>query len=211
MKPVSKKQLQSDIEILLKKTNGEPFVIKKDGEYFIQMVKYTDDPQILLDAIKNVQVIDFDTLMKREVSLAANKAEYWQHLFNYQYNNGGLVMWENPTEIFEQHLARLGKSLCPDCGGTRIMYYRPICPKCLVPKKDKKGRVQFFEVVYVVAEKNKINPQEFFDVIFGYDQFNISNDTVVDFYFTEDENVNKYLRMINAEFPLESTNFFVSW
>jgi len=208
---VSKKQLQSDIEILLKKANGDPFVIKKDGEFFIQMVKYTDDPQILLDAIKNVQAIDYQTLMKQEGTLAATKAEYWQHMFNYQYNNGGLVMWENPTEIFEQHLARLGKSICPNCGGTRIMYYRPICPKCHVPEKDKRGRFNFFEIVYQIAAKNGIDSEKMRRTILRCDHFNISNDTVVDFFLTGKKDVDQYLKLIDAEYPLDTTNFFVSW
>jgi len=207
----TEKSQQSDIEILLKKVNGDPFVIKKDGEYFIEMVRYTDDPKILLDAIANVKAVDYHTMVNADQQKDITKENFWQYHFDYQYNNGGLVMWENPTEIFEQHLARHGKSTCPTCGGTRIMYYRPICPKCHVPEKDKRGRYSFFEIIYCIAAKNNIDSKEMKKAILDCDHFDIRNDSVVDFFFVENEKVDKYLRMIDTEYPLSETNFFVSW
>jgi hypothetical protein len=191
-----------------------PFVIEEDGKYFITNVKgydktteYTDDPEILLNAIKNVDPINYQDMFTYN---AKTKEEYWQLYFNYEYNGGGLIMWQNPTESWNSELARRGKLLCPKCGDKMIMYYKPICTKCEKPEKDKKGRIMLIPACYYVEKKNNLPHRTIWQTI-SDNEFFEHNDTSCDLYFTGDEDVDKYIRMIDEEFPIEITNFFVSW
>lgn len=201
-------------KILLTYYNSDfPFVVEEDGKYFIfnfkdcdNYTEYTDDPEILLNAIKNVKPIKYYDMVNSESN---TKAEYWQQYFNYQYNDGGLVLWCDPTKSWDEELARRGKLFCPKCGEKKIMYYTPICINCDKPKKDKKGRIMLIPACYYVERKNNLHHRLIWETICNY--FVESNDTSCDLYFTDDDDVDKYIKMIDDEFPIETTNFFVSW
>ena len=101
--------------VLYKKDSDVPFVWKVDGEYFIEGVKYTDDVELLISAIVDVQALGYYDLNQRK----DNKADYWKAYFNYQWAGGGLVLWHNPTEIWEQELTRRGEAFC-QCGAKSL-------------------------------------------------------------------------------------------
>ena len=99
-------------EILLNKYRSDKaFVWCKDGKYFIDGVEYNDDVNILLNAIQDVKPITYHEIFER----VDTKEKYWQLRFNYMYNNGGFVMWQNPSSAWEDELARRGEKMCPDC------------------------------------------------------------------------------------------------
>lgn len=206
------------MEILLTFHNSDrPFVTKEDGEYFIfrhknfdAKDKYVDDPAILLDAIQHVKPVDYHKMHSLERA-AMTKAEYWECAFNYMYSGGGLVLWQNPTEYWNSELCRRGQLPCKKCGRATKMYYTPTCFYCERPKPDQKGRYYLIPVCYYVALKNNLPLNEIKDTILDYDVFEYHNDTILDLYYTENEKVDKYIRMIDEEFPIATTNFFVSW
>ena len=197
-----------------------PYVTKVGDKYYITNNKgyegkteYTDDPKILLDAIKNVKSLDYQGMFKGKSS---TKEEYWQRYFDYMYTGtGGLVMWQNPTEAWKSELSRRGELVCDKCGGMMLMYYNPTCFKCEKPTPDKKGRYMLIPVCYYVALKNGLEYREVWEAISdangNYGDFYYSNDTSADLYYTQNAKVDKYIKMIDEEFPVETTNFFVSW
>jgi hypothetical protein len=201
------------LEVILTKNGKDtPFVTKKGDTYFIEGVKYTDDINILLEAIKNVKECDYQTMVGcGHADKNLTKESYWQYSFNYQWNNGGLILWHNPSEMWKDHLTRLGKSFCPTCGRKLIMYYRSYCPKCEEVKPDKKGRINIHEMGYALAIKHNLGERAIIDAICREGNFVQSNDSPVDLYFTGKESIDKYLRLVNEVYPLESTQFYVSW
>ena len=201
------------MEVLLTKHNSDiPFVTKKGEKYFIENVEYTDDINILLNAIKNVKPIDYQSMFVKDEK--ETKETYWQRHFNHQWTAGGMILWHNPTEMYNQELTRQGILRCPECGGKMVMYYRSYCPVCEgKPKKDKKGRYMLFEIFNYLSAKHNIPEQEINDAILDPDIFEYSNDTVIDLYIPDgaSDECKKYLKMIDEEWLLETTNFFVSW
>ena len=135
--------------LLTYKDSDKPFVTKKGKQYFIETTKYTDDVNILLNAIKNVKPAAYDDLFKKP---GKNKEEYWQKHFNYQWSGGGLILWHNPTQMWEQELARRGELNCPNCGRKMHMYYTPECPVCDFKGKAKKNLIQM--IAYIEAKYN---------------------------------------------------------
>lgn len=197
--------------ILTKNGNDIPFVTKDLDVYFIEGVEYTDDIDLLLNAIKNVKPMTYHEMCECFSTKDLDKASYWQYSFNYQWNNGGLILWHNPSEMWEHHEARQGKLVCSTCGSKKIMYYKTYCPKCDKPTADKKGRYTIHQIGYYLAAKHNLPERAIIDAITRSDHFEYSNDSPIDLYFTGDESVDKYLRLIDAEYPLETTNFFISW
>lgn len=198
-----------------------PFVIKREDKYYINnsvamnriisdntLTEYTDDIDLLLNAIKQAKSIDYHSMFQKVDS----KAENWQLSFNYMFSGkGGLVMWHNPTEMWDAELARRGELVCKICGNKMTMYYTPQCFKCEKPKPDKKGRYMLIPVCYYVALKNGLPIREIWEHISRETDFIEGNDRPCDLYMTEDEETDKYIEMIDKEFPVETTNFFVSW
>ncbi len=137
-------------EILLTKQDGKtPFVTKKGKSYYIEKVKYTDDINILLNAIKNVKPVEYNDLFKGYPT----KEEYWQVAFNLQWKDGGLILWHNPTEYWLCEQTRKGKSVCSECGNKLEMYYVPYCPICTAVKKED-GYYNLFKMIKKVIATN---------------------------------------------------------
>ena len=140
--------------ILTRKDSNEPFVTKQGNQYFIEGVKYTDDINILLNAIKNVKAIKYQDLHDNHKT----KEEHWQAYFNFQWTEGGLILWHNPTEMWRSELSRRGKLGCPKCGGKMQMYYSPYCPICDFKGKAKKNLMQ---MIYFIETKYKIDTRDY--------------------------------------------------
>ena len=206
------------MEVLLNfdKTNI-PYVIKIEDKYFIinnkgwdNKTEYIDDINILLNAINNAKSIGYYDMINGR-SKAKSKEEFWQFSFDYMYSgNGGLILWFNPTEMWNQELARRGLLNCDNCGGKMIMYFTPQCFKCNKPTADKKGRFMLIPVCYYVSLKNSLPLREVWDSFRDTD-FIFGNDTTVDLYYTGKDKIDKYIKMIDDEFPIETSLFFVSW
>ena len=140
---MNKNRLEEEVLLTFHGTNI-PFVSKRGDKYFINNsvasnrviydgseTEYTDEPQILLDAIKAAAPIKYHDMHKSKPS---SKEEYWQDYFNYMYSGkGGLVLWHNPTSAWESELARKGKLECKKCGNKMTMYYKPTCFHCDKP------------------------------------------------------------------------------
>lgn len=198
-----------------------PFVIKREDKYYINnsiatnrifrdnsLTEYTDDVDLLLNAIKQAKSIDYHSIFGK----ADTKAEYWQLYFNYMFSGkGGLVLWHNPTESWESELARRGELICKNCGGKMVMYYTPQCFKCEKPKPDKKGRYMLIPVCYYIALKQGLPLREIWEYISRKTDFIDGNDRACDLYKTGNKDTDKYINMIDEEFPVETTNFYVSW
>ena len=202
------------MNILLTFYNSKhPFVIEENGEYFIfrhpnydTKDKYTDELNILLNAVKNVKHLKYLSNDLRHIN---SKEEYWQYAFNYMYSGGGLVLWQNPTNYWESELCRRGQLPCKKCGNPTIMYYTPTCFSCERPEPDKRGRYYLMPVCYYIAIKNNLPPETIEEAIL--DSFECHNDSILDLYSIGDEKIDKYLAMVDKEFPIETTNFYISW
>lgn len=110
-------------------------------------------------------------------------------------------------------------SKCEKCGSTMIEYYGSHCFKCEIPTPDKKGRYMLIPVCYYIALKNGFNYKAIWKSIADAD-FVEGNDRICDLYFSYEDMENmddneleleNYLKLIDDEFPLQTTNFYVSW
>lgn len=214
------------IEILLNFYNTQvPFIFKKENKYFISNVapgfensstkewekhstEYTDDVNILLNAIKKAKSFTY-----QEMSVSGKtktKEDYWQNYFNYMYSGkGGLILWHNPTESWNSELSRRGELPCKKCGNAMTMYYVPTCFYCEKPEKNKRGQLMFIPVCYYIALKNKLKMNTIKKAL--WDEFVQGNDIPCNLYFTGKKEIDSYLSMINKEFPIEKNTFFVFW
>ena len=59
--------------------------------------------------------------------------------------------------------------------------------------------------------KNGLDIHKIWDIISDKTDFIQGNDRVTDVYLTGKKDIDKYLKMIDKEFPLETTNFYASW
>lgn len=123
--------------LLISKFNSEPFVTKRGKNYYVEGVKYTDGVKLLLDAVKNAKVVEWDEINKQKNK--TSKKKMWELYFNHQWSRGGLILWHNPTELWNCELTRQEKLPCQKCGAKMRMYYNPYCPICDGFKKTKKG------------------------------------------------------------------------
>lgn len=196
-------------EILLNKKDSEiPFVWKEDDKYFIEGIEYVNDINLLLSAVSEVQEVKYNDLFKR----CSTKNEYWQQYFNYQWSGGGLVLWHNPTEMWEQELTRRGELFC-SCGAKKFMYYTSLCPNCDIPKPDDKGAVSLIPLCTCLEHKHKLKNREIWEWI--KDNYDFSNDSYINLenYYGEDldEDFPNYLNMIDEVYPVKTTLFYISW
>lgn len=152
MKKHTKKQKEA--VLLTKKDSNEPFVTQRGNTYYIEGVKYTDDPKILLNAIKNVKPAEYNDLHEEYKT----KEDYWQVHFNHQWCEGGLILWHNPTEMWKAKNTRSGKELCHKCGEKLHMYYTPYCPICDFKGKAKKNLMQ---MIAFIEAKYKIDTRDY--------------------------------------------------
>jgi len=207
-------------EVLLTfKDSDEPFVIKQDGKYFIidykgheHKTEYTDDPQILLNAIERVNDRDYHSMVSNR---AKTKEDYWQGYFDYQWSGtGGLILWHNPTEAWKSELSRRGELGCEKCGGKMTMYYKPTCFNCDKPQPDDRGQIMLIPACYYVALKNDLDIREVWEAVGdanGDYEFYHRNDSPCHLHMTGDEDIDYYLKMIDDVWPLKKTTFYVSW
>lgn len=210
-------------EVLLnKKDSSVPFVWKKNDEYFIEGVKYTDDIELLMSAIDDVQALEFDDLEDSN-EVANNKEDYWKALFNYQWSEGGLVLWHNPTEMWEQELTRRGEAFCK-CGTKKFMHYKSWCPACDIPQPDKKGAVDLIHLCNCIEHQHKLQDRQLWAWI--TDNFEFHNDSYISldgwhiyeydyddiqYYYYDKTLGESYLKMINDVYPIDKHLFLVSW
>lgn len=137
--------------VLLNTKSGKPFVTKKGKKYFVEKVEYKDDINLLLNAIKEVKEVKYDDLFDKELK---TKEDYWKRYFNYQWNDGGLILWHNPTEMWNQELTRRGELKCSKCGALMVMHYRSYCPICEGVKKVKgESYYDYHEMEHFVEAK----------------------------------------------------------
>lgn len=113
------------MEILLLDSKCKPYVTKKDGKYYIYNYEYTDDINLLLNSIKNFKLIDYNELHSKKYE---TKEEYWQAIFNYSARSN--IIYNSPTNLWNEELTRQGKLFCPICNSKMVMYYRSYCPLC---------------------------------------------------------------------------------
>lgn len=146
--------MSKEVVVLCKK-DGSPFVVKKTKYYYIENVKYTDDVKILLNAIKQVKEVKYDDLFKPEHG--TNKQDFWNVYFNYQWSGGGLILWHNPTELWEQELSRKGKLNCKVCGTKMHMYYIPYCPMCDRAEELRKSNPKYNLIKMITFIQTKYN------------------------------------------------------
>jgi hypothetical protein len=153
--------------VILNKKNGKPFVTKVGKKYFIEKVEYTDDINLLLDAIANVKSVQYNDLFSPNLK---TKEDYWKTHFNHQWGNGGLILWQNQSEMWRQEMTRRGQEFCPTCNTKMKMYYTPYCPNCEELKKDEHGRYNFIKMETKVYLKYKITSHRDYAV----DKFKLS-------------------------------------
>jgi hypothetical protein len=196
---------KKDKEILLNKFESDkPFVWKEGDKYFIDNVEYTDDINILLNAIKNVKTITYHEMFEK----VDTKEEYWQLQFNYMYNNGSLVLWHNPSEGWDEELARRGEKLCPDCGKPMEMYYVPTCFHCKKPMPDKKGRGNLLEARnWLRNNESEFNADKWWHYLCDNDYIK-GNDTWTS--LPSDSN-NEQMKLFLKHFPVNDILWEVSW
>lgn len=192
-------------EILLNKHESEnPFVWKENGLYYVDGVEYKDDVDILLNAIKNAKPITYHEQFKK----VNTKEENWQLSFNYMYNNGGLILWHNPTEMWDQELARRGEKNCPDCGKPMQMYYVPTCFHCKKPVPDEKGRGNLIMAKnWLKNNESEFNADYFWDYLCdsGYIK---GNDTWTSL---PSQSENEQMKLFLKHFPTNDILWEVSW
>lgn len=138
--------------LLTKKDSGKPFVTKRGKNYYVEGVKYTDDVKLLLNAVKTVKAVDYNAL--NNLKNRTSKEKMWKTYFNYQWNEGGLILWHNPTKIWQDELTRQGKLFCQKCGTKMRMYYKSYCPICDGFKKTKKDYQYHHMIDYIEAKYN---------------------------------------------------------
>lgn len=151
--------------VLNKKDGKTPFVTKIGRKYFIEKVRYTGPIKILLDAIKNVKEAKYEDLHKVKHK---TKEEHWQVHFDYQWSNGGLILWHSPSDMWQQELTRRGEAYCPKCGSQLKMNYISYCPICKGIKKMKgKSYYCYAEMEDFIEVKYGIELRDYHDYKFS--------------------------------------------
>ncbi len=194
---------------ILTKRNGKSFVTFDDGKYFIEGVEYTDDIDLLLEAIETVCSIEYKDLYN--TNLYPNKRTYWMAHFNYQWSGGGLISWQNPAEIWTEELCRRGELHCDSCNGKMEMYYRPMCFNCYSPQPEEDGSLNLIEVIKHLAIKLDWN----YNVVWKWvcDNYEFSNDSYIKLRKPTEHTGNEidYWAAINEHFNTPTHLFYVSW
>jgi len=193
------------MKTLLRKINGDSFVTYDGTDYFIEGVKYTDNIDLLLDAIAHVKESDYNSLF----TTSNTKEDYWKKHFNYQYSNGSLVLWSNPTELWESELARRGTLLCTKCNTPKYMHYHPICPKCDKPVITPFNVIDMIPLCNYLENLHNLKKRELWDWIKNNVEF--SNDSFISLHRYFEGDSNKYIKMINDYSPIQTTLYFISW
>lgn len=158
--PANLKDDMKETVLLTKKDSDEAFVTKRGKNYYIEGTKYTDDTELLLDAIKNVKDVSYDDLLKEENR--SSKEQMWKTYFNHQWSDGGLILWHNPTNLWRDELARQDKLVCIKCDSKMRMYYKPYCPLCEGVTNTKKGQnYQYAHFVDLIETKYDLNLRDY--------------------------------------------------
>jgi hypothetical protein len=199
-----------------------PFITKRGNKYFIndalasnQIIavnnetEYLDDPEILLNAIKNAKpTVSYSNAYYK----TSSKEEFWQEFFNYMYSGkGDLILWHNPSSVWRTELCRRNVLKCDKCNNLMILYYVPTCYHCDKPNPDKKGNYDLIPVCYWIALKNNLKYDFIWRLIGNQTDFIVLNKISAELKFTGNDEIDKYLKMIDDEFPFETTIFYVSW
>lgn len=187
--------------MVLNKQNGDPFVTLEDGVYFIEGVEYTDDIDVLTNAIAKVKPGEYQDMFNKWTS----KADYWQAQFNHQWSGGRLILWWNPTKSWNEELARRGELHCPRCNTKMVMYFHSYCPLCSGVKPEGEY-YNYHKMAYYIGAKYRIAEQLLNDFShFLFESLDVNNNCLRSINFCELESDAKedWLKEISSYFVTE--------
>lgn len=205
--------------------HSKPFVYYKDGNLYLEhFMVLEQDKEMVLRAVSEYKRPEKSQheFYHQDLAGASNKKydnmyDYWFSEFVYQAMGGGLVLWHDIHEGWNQELARRGVHRCPKCGTKTVMYYRPFCPACDEVTKYK-GALNLFEIAYKLSHRYGVNYNEYTSAFGEYCE-EFGNDRVCDGYMpkrsAEDNEQTKRmldrLEEINMSYPFANNLFWVSW
>jgi hypothetical protein len=199
------------MEIIATTKDNKPLVIKtEDGYYFSKVdprLKYVGDEKMLLDALKNLEEIDYHTMCRTKCNTLE---EYFRRGLSYSWSSNQIIYGQDPEKEWDEEQTRNGKSFCKVCGTKKRMNYRAFCPLCDPPKKSR-GCYNFYDVCYYIEAKHKL--EDVAGVILDAMDGDYHNDTGIQLSKECEGNdqYNKILSLIDAEFPVDENIFWLSW
>jgi hypothetical protein len=195
---------------------GKPFVYYKDGDLYLEHFKVLEhDIESVLRAVreyKHPEKTSTDFYQQDLFKKHSNAYDFWFVYFTYQAIGGGLVLWHDIQEVWNEELARRGEHRCPKCQTKTVMYCKPICPACNEVSKYK-GAINHFEVAYKLAYKHGVSDYHEYIDAFMNNSEDFRNDGICETYIPEDGDPDEIQRLkeINAEYNFDKYAFWVSW
>jgi len=175
--------MNNDVEILLyEKDYITPFITKKDNKYYIKHLEYTDDINLLLNAIKNIKEINFNEFYEIRHECKTME-DFFQNNLNYDWSSYSNSSFIYPVErLWHEELTRRGQIKCSKCDSTMVMRSKSCCPLC--EGLIKYTYFDFDEVITFIKAKYKIEiDDDFIELVF--EKCNPNYDKIFDINWKE--------------------------